>query len=1046
MRDSTRVSVLFALALIGTANAAVFTFTANAATITITGGALLLNGAHTVLDWTNVVLDDATIDVTNLLSAKIDGSSFNNVAFTATTTGTSGDVPADAARQLWLQDNTFTFDGSSTFYQVGRDYAFKLAVEPFFLDPPAPGYPLHLNAFSIAVAQATPLGFAGVDDRTGNAGIDTPTADLVPPIGLWLEGRTTVVGVGATSNTAILANFVAPHGGSHCTTEDQSVVYALSQLNSLSYARVDPASPSPASADVRFNDAVCNGVGDCDLCPTDPIGTPPNVEVGRYVRVVLAFNPLTGKVDITAKVEDRNSDAVTISSDAFVNINTQGTCANRDSIIIADAAVHTIGPDGRFAAKNDWSVGAPYQIIENDVALNVRDYTMSLDMGALAACSGDLSTAAQMSVTFYVTHTALLDNTVVRIMGENAQQFNIFWFTQFIAAVGSSTNQLGVVNSGDFKLVTRAPVHNAPTDDIFEIEIYTPKAQTLIAQTLAGGLTTFSYNEVSGLTPCTISSGATSACETVLTLDITAGCRPDEGVYPNAQYCYQLITIHTDQPHLFVLLPTAFTIELRDTHGTGSILSQAQISTLLDMFISSTEIEGADEDLSVAVKVFAGGEDVHVDPALDKAQESNFAAGEQMCFKFTVEGFNHTNTRWDKFGIDLTYGVYCALDPANLAGVTDFPPYTFNQRQVTGCNAFIPAPVQRVKFMDAFSPTCRVPQTGTLTDQRYLCNDGNDLTAMDNQHILGTCDSTNAAEADKHCMITAETGGLSANLLGSDSCDLGPGNECSNGGVDHKTAEILGVPATWTEKQCRSTADLETIVSCQASTAGCSVPDECARPVHSVMACLDAPLLTFGPENTPAPITFNFDVLVHLTTSTGTISTRRRLLASTADAVRPSASDVAARKLLRAGTATDNAPTAAQVDNLKVSCPDGKVVVVENGKATCQDGVPGTAGTASTGTTGGASLRSVSGVRGASNINTLDSAAGTESAEAESAGTAVLHTSVIAGMMAALVVLLAGVGFYGRKRVRNMKAARAAFEAHASKTHDEIAAADAATP
>jgi hypothetical protein len=1032
MYQPRAVGVLLLLALLfGSANGAVFTFIANSATITTTGGALLLNSAHTVLDWTDVTADDMTIDVTNLVSARIRTSSFNNVAFTATMTGQSGDAPVDAARQLWLLDNTFTFDGSTTFYQVGRDWTFKLDVQQFFLDPPPSGYPLHVDNFAIATAQATPLGFAGIEDRTGNPGIDTPTADLIPPIGLWIEGAD------PSSNAALLAHFVSPHGGTHCTSLDISVAYALSQLNHLAYGRVDPANIAPTSGDVRFNAEVCNGVGDCDPCATVPAGTPPAVEIGRWARTAVAYNPLTGNIDITIQVEDVNDDAVTISTEAYTTLAgtiaasaSEPQCMNRD-VAGPDTLIHSSDvTDGRFAAKGIWSVGAPYSITPNTVAFTVRDYTASLTMGQLAACSGDLSTALQMTVTFYVTHTALLDNAAVRVMDRNPQAFTMFWASQFSVGLGSSGNPINVVNPAEFRLVAREPIYNPPTENIFQVEIYTPKGDTPIAQTFPGGSLTLVYDDVPSLTPCNVGDGATVACTTTLTLNITDGCRPDEGVYPNAQFCYQLITIHTDKPYTFVLLPTFFPIELRDNEGQGALVSNANVFALLDDFVSTTNIEGVDDDIVVTVGVFAGGSNVFFDPTLDKPQEGNFTAGERMCFKFTVEGFNYTNTRWDKFGIDVTYGVYCALDPQNLAGITDFPPYTFNQRQITGCNAFIPAPVQRLKFMDAFSTACRVPQTGTLTDQRYLCQDGHDVQMLDNQHILGTCDSDDVGEDNKHCMIPSQTIGLSPNLISSDSCVTGPNNECSNGGnsvspTPYKTNEISGVPASWDEKQCRdvTVGQIENIVGCTAGTAAtvCAVPDECARPVHSVMLCLDAPLLTFGPLNTPAPVTFNFDVLVHLTHSTGVITSRRRMLSID----NPRVGDTS-RELLRAGAATDNVPTAAQVDNLVIGCPGEQVPVEINGVIQCGAAVPGgpDPGT-NTGSTGGASIRSVGAASGGF---TLDAGGGEASAEAAEASSAVKNTAAVTGLMAALVVLLAGITYYGRKRLAHRRASHVQTE------------------
>ena len=1025
LRNATRVLAL-ALLLFVTVDGAVFTWIATSSSITATGGALLLNSAHTVLDWDDVTATDMTIDVTNLLSARIVNSAFSNVAFTAVTTGASGDPVADPARQLLLTDNTFSFDGSTTFYtNAPRSWTVKIDTTLYFADPLTAALPLHLDGTSIAVTQAQPIGFAGIDDRSGNPGI----AD-VPLIGLWIEG-------GVDSNTALLAHFVT-HGGTHCTSLDLSVAYALSQLNHLSYGYVSPGQASPLSGDVRYNAEVCNGVSECDPCATIPSGTPPNVEIGRVGRTAVVFNPLTGLVDITITVEDVNEDAVTISTVPYTTlagtITAAPQCMNRD-VAGPDTLIHSADvTDGRFAAKGIWAVGAAYTITENTIITTVRDYTTSMGMGDLAACSGDLSTALQMTVTFYVTHTALLDDAAVRIMAQNPQEFTMFWATQFAVGIQTGNGFLNVVNPADFRLVAREPIFNSGVDNVFELEIYTPNAGNNVAQRFPGGSLTLTYDDVAGNPLCNTADGATVACQTTLTLDITDGCRTDVGVYPNNAYCYQLITIHTDQPYTFVSLPTDFDLELYDNEGNGALVSQASIFTLLQFFLSTTTIDGADPNkYSIIVDTFAGGDLVYSDRALDKPQTTDYTAGERMCFKFTIDGIDYLTDRYDKVGLDVTYGVYCALDPDNLAGITDFPAYTFNQRQVTGCNAFIPAPVQRVKFLDAFSTACRVTQTSTLTEQRFLCEDGNDLQMLDNQHVLGTCDSSDAGELNKHCLIPSQTGGLDPELAGANACSTGPGNVCSNGGdgasaTPFKTNEISGVPASWDVKHCRaaSPAPLTTIVECTAANAAtvCAVPDECSRPVHATMLCLDAPLLTFGPSGEPAPVTFNFDVLVHLTTSTGVITSRRLLSVadprSKAPSNAPSKALSTGRGLLTTGSTGDSKVTSIQIST-KVSCPAGQQVITgSNGKNVC--GIPGVAtpNGITSGTTGGASLRSVSDeVVGASDFKVDVGAQEDQATDAADTTDALQGTSMLVGAAAMLLVGLAVAGVVIQRRLSN---------------------------
>jgi hypothetical protein len=742
-------------------------------------------------------------------------------------------------------------------------------------------------------------------------------------------------------------------------------------------------------------------------------------------------------LDITITVEEVNGDAVTISTVPYTTlagtITAAPQCMNRD-VAAPDALIHSSDlTDGRFAAKGIWAVGGAYTITENTIITTVRDYTTSMGMGDLAACSGDLSTALQMTVTFYVTHTALIDDAAVRIMAQNPQTFTMFWATQFAVGIQTGNGFLNVVNPADFRLVAREPIFNAGVDNVFELEIYTPNAGNNVAQRFPGGALTLTYDDVLGNPLCNTGDGATVACQTTLTLEITNGCRTDVGVYPNNAYCYQLITIHTDQPYTFVSLPTDFDLELFDNEGAGALVSQASIFTLMQFFLSTTTIDGADPNkYSIIVDNFAGGDLVHWDRALDKPQTTDFTAGERMCFKFTIDGIDYLTDRYDKVGLDVTYGVYCALDPDNLAGITDFPAYTFNQRQVTGCNAFIPAPVQRVKFLDAFSTACRVVQTNTLTDQRFLCEDGNDLQMLDNQHVLGTCDSDDVGEANKHCLIPSQTGGLDPQLAGANACSVGPNNVCSNGGggasvTPYKTNEISGVPASWDTKHCRaaSPALLTTIVECTTGVLGnaatvCAVPDECSRPVHTTMLCLDAPLLTFGPSGEPAPVTFNFDVLVHLTTSTGVITSRRLLSVADPRSKAPSKALTTGRDLLAAGTTGDSKVTSIQVST-KISCPAGQQVITgSNGKNVC--GIPGVATPNGiiAGTTGGASLRSASdSVVGASDFKVNVGVQEEKAIGAEDTTDALNSTSMLVGAAAMLLVGLAVAGVVIQRRMSN---------------------------
>lgn len=1052
MRSPVLLLVSF-LALAAVHTHAAFTFTASNSVLSATGGTLAINSPNTIIDWVGVTADDMVIEAPSVLSLRIENGAFTNVAFDLTMVGASGlpaDAAADAARQLVLLANAFAFDGSTTFYHA-KEAAFKLDTTAYFAAPGPPiGAPLRVDTFTIATPVAQPVGYAGIADRTGNSGIDVPTADTIRPIGLWLLG-------GDAANTALLQHFVTAHGGTHCTTLDQSVAYTLSQLNAQAYGRVDPAIAGPGTADIRYNANWCNGVGNCDVCATAPYGTPPSTTIGRFSRCTLVFDPLVGKVVLSCQVEDIDSDAVTIDTVPFVDVATtaaSGVCANR-LVVSSDTVIHSDdATNGRFAADPStiWAVGAPHVIIDSGVSLTVRDYTASLDMGALAGCNGDLGTENQMSVTLHISHTALLANDVVRTMATNSKTFTIFWYNQFVVALGQTGDEINVVNPGDFRLVAREPIFDSPTRNVFQVEIYTPSNPTSpAAQRFAGGALTETKN-VGALGDCGLSLGSVIDCTTVLSLTITDGCLAAEGVFPNAEFCYQVIEIATDKPYNFVLLPVAFDLELRSAAGVGAILSQATMSTLLDFYLSSTTIEGTNDNLVPVLSVFSGADGIFFDDTLDKPQETNFTAGEKMCFKLSVTGFSYLDTRWDSIGIDLIYGSYCAFDHANLAGVTNFDTFNVGQQATTGCNSYIPAPVQRVTFLDAFSTACRMVQTGVATDQRFVCLDNQDLHGFDNQNVVGTCDNGVAGEADAHCMLPSESGGLSPNLLGAQSCST-PG-ECNNGGIDHKiTNEIPFLDASWSLKHCRSVADLEVIVQCTTANRGsvCSVPSECSRPVHSIVQCIDAPLLVFGPENIPAPITFNMGVLVHLTSSTGTISSRR-LLATAED---PRTKHVIAgaklrgseletvngvRKLLGVpSTGTTAKSSATQIDNLTSTCAAGFSVAIVNGLPVCV--IPGSSEDPTLHSAKvrnkSAKLRSTNSLR---SDTTAKAGVQTETPSVDSAPTdhRLDSTFMLASGIAGVAALIAGVAIATRRR---RTASRKALENAPMLVPGEIAAA-----
>jgi hypothetical protein len=1050
---------------------AVFTFIASGSTITATGGALAFTGPHTVLNLNNVILNDATIDVTNLLSANVQLCTFTNVAFTAETTGLSGDPVADPLRELVFIDNTFTFTtgalplGNPYYAAAPRSWTAKLTVTNFFLTPPPPGYGLHLDGFATGVLQATPGSWAQIEDRSAQTDIA-----IVPNLGLWIEGAD------ASSTLAIIDHYVTGHGGSVCTATDQSAVFALSQLNTLSYAFVDPGVPAPASGDVRYNNVVCNGNGDCDACVTAPTGTPPSVAVGRWTRAWLAYNPATGDIDVTVQVEDRNSDAVTISVVAF-DTDVQTTiaaalsatnpqCMNRDTYV-DDVNLHSADPlTGRFAAAagSIWTLdtGAPTTIVVDSQNLNIQTYVAHLSMGELAACADPNAPPSntQVGITFFVTHTALLDNAAVRVMDQNTQEFAMFWASQFSVSIGGTgcgtggtcTTGINVVNPADFRIVAREPTLTPDPAGYneFQLEIYTPIATgSDVVQRFTGNTLTTTQVENPG-TQCLLNDGSTVLCETTLSFEITPQCSTlGDGVYPDTAYCYQIITIRTDQPYPYVLLPTGFPIELYDNNGAGGLVSSAVVSALLDFFQSTTEIEGVDTNgLALIAESFAGGDGIypHTSLGTNKATTPNYTAGERICFKFTISGIDYDTTRWDKFGLDVTYGVYCALDQANTFGITEFPPYTFGQRQVSGCNAFVPVPVQRVNFLDAFSSSCRVPQTGTPTEQRFLCEDGHDVTMLDNQHILGSCDTPTApGDADAHCLIPSQTLGLDANLAGANSC---AGGTCFNGGdgasaSPYKTNEVLGAESSWNSGSCRSVGSLTTIVPCDSSAplldplhpaTACHEPLECSRPVHTIMLCMDAPLITFGLLGVPAAVTFNFDLIMHLTSSTGVITSRRLLSVAVAD---PRTNT---RDLLSTVSTGDNQATAAQV-TLGVTCATpGHIALtpLNGGAAYC--GFPGSqAVNTNTGIgsgTSGATLRSASGaaIGGAEITTQTNTKTGTDSFEVD-AGTGAAATQAASGqtqsalnntayLAGALGVLVVGALLLAKFANGRIKAAR----------------------